>query len=923
MIGSSSPDLYEYLISIVESEPGESAILEGAVNALSVFYKIEEFEKILKKNDDVLSLYVFHALYSLNIVLEDILFEEEKEYSPADRLKESEVKKEEEIRLKVKVLLGKVSSKYESYSNRTKNAYINAMLSCNHRESVIYCMKALESKEPDLISMTLYSLYNNITRLRLPEKLLRSILAMNVENDRDNELVAEIFIRYFSEKGVSRSHTLFRDKQYGYIVATLESFFETYRREFMIPDVVENAFPENIQKIRRFILRYMNPEQKRRLLMFLESKEKQQVEKLVDELSRRIVYIDDEDAEAMSMMIDLLLDEDTVSREISASRIETVNFERRYLQSRIIRLCRIISALKIESAAASLVYIYNYLKKYPEPEIYESAVNSLCRLNYSYMLSELEIMLTAGSPEDQIKAVGLLPLFKEKRLLNIIIDFLNSNFSVSNDVVSGITALLSDQDIKFNINAANVFKKIIESNSDIHIKNYAIIGLGQCAFSDDIVYLNDLFYKIEDQILKEAVVRGLGSIISYQSDYNKQVLIRIVQAYLKDSGIKVRIFSCIILLELGNMDALKNIRDMLIIKNKSIQREILSILRGVKSPDFYFFLVSLLKEEYGISKDIISVLEKLPEEELKEIEIFIINLFRKFEIPVIESGLRDKNRDDGILPDLEKKIVTALFIRVDNYNSLTEKINSLNMIGVNLRLDAVFSPPVDKCGGIISHKDSSKLTAWFDNPVDAIRAACMIKESLDGYNRATVFEGTIEVRMSVLTDSYKIKKGEIFGYLEEEGNSGKGIPLTNRIIIDNRTEESTGESYYARSIPEVLYSGRLSKRIHFELISPVNFKQLALDKLKSREEAIEQKREMEAKIEAQVKALKSGNRSTTSIAIASELEDIGIKIKLQFEEIERFINRRSTDKELSRNVRLMLNNAYNLYRVEISKLTIK
>jgi hypothetical protein len=69
--------------------------------------------------------------------------------------------------------------------------------------------------------------------------------------------------------------------------------------------------------------------------------------------------------------------------------------------------------------------------------------------------------------------------------------------------------------------------------------------------------------------------------------------------------------------------------------------------------------------------------------------------------------------------------------------------------------------------------------------------------------------------------------------------------------------------------------------------------------------------------------LSTGNRSTTSIAIAGELENVGIKMKSMIDEIEAYMNRRSTDRELNRSVRQMLLNVYNLYRVEISKLQIK
>jgi hypothetical protein len=59
------------------------------------------------------------------------------------------------------------------------------------------------------------------------------------------------------------------------------------------------------------------------------------------------------------------------------------------------------------------------------------------------------------------------------------------------------------------------------------------------------------------------------------------------------------------------------------------------------------------------------------------------------------------------------------------------------------------------------------------------------------------------------------------------------------------------------------------------------------------------------------------------VAIAAELENISLKIKEQLDEIETFINKRSTDRELNKNIRQMLRNLYNTLRIEISKIQIK
>lgn len=914
---SGESHLPDYFFSIIDNEK-DSTMISGAVMALSYFRRLDIYENILKKNDDNLTAAVFDSIYKMNVEIMKEYSSDDKDFSPEDRYFEKSLTAVEELLLQIKVLLGRVAPRFDDYSEGTRVSLINAMLSCNHREGVIYVLKGLESRDIDVVHQTLFAVYNNITRLRDPDKLFRSLLAMNILSDRNNRLIVDIFYRYFTEKDETRSHILFRDKLYGYISGSVESFFETYRREFMIPDVVENSFPENFQKIRSFILKKLNPEIRRKITDTLNAHEFEHPRKIMDYISQWIKHIDESDKEALSLLTDLLLDRDPVSREKSASRIESVNFDKIYLQKRLIRLCMIISRLNIESAAQSLVYIYNYLKKYPEPEILESAINSLCRLNYSYMLSEVEIMITAGSPEDQVKALRILPLFTEKRLINIITEYLKNNITGENEIVKGIIDILCDQDIKSNINVISVLREIVEKNQDIEVKRRALKGFGNAALAEDIEYLNNIFRETDDAVIRETAVKGIASIIARRNDYNKQQVLRFTQEYLKDSSIRVRIFSCMILIRMGNQEALKTVRDMLTIKNKSIQREIFTVLSDIQSPDFSFFLISLLREEYGISRDITGLLAKLPSEELKEIETFIINLFRKFEVPSVTGQVKQTP-----VHSFEEKELTLLYIIINNYSLLHSGLNFYDRVILNQRIDDYIFIPVNECSGRISHKSSGSVTAWFNKTEDAVKAAEIISRRIGVYNDSSVYSRNIDVSVITALAMVPMYREEVADYVEEEYRVKPGIPLRNIPVLNSAASDQVNSIYYSTPLPEILYSSNSGKKIHFELVSPVNFLQAASEIIHEKEEAIEKKREMEIQIESQVKTLNLQGRSTTSIAIAGELENVGLKLKSQFEEIERYVNRRSTDRELNKNVRQMLNNAYNLYRVETSKLTIK
>jgi hypothetical protein len=166
--------------------------------------------------------------------------------------------------LNIRVLLSKYTSHFDYYSTETKNSYIKALLASNHREYIIYIMKALTSTNSALIDSTLFTLLNNIQILTNPDKLFRSLISMPSVTNRDDTIIEDIFISFFSNMPKTRNNNLIKDKIYNYIVVMLDSFFENYRKNHMIPEIVEKDHVQEFQIIRKFILEKFNPKIKKK-----------------------------------------------------------------------------------------------------------------------------------------------------------------------------------------------------------------------------------------------------------------------------------------------------------------------------------------------------------------------------------------------------------------------------------------------------------------------------------------------------------------------------------------------------------------------------------------------------------------------------------------------------------------------------------
>ncbi len=914
-----SEDVLNYLLSLVSGEEIDMEIKALGILSLSKFKATSTFENILKEGDDRLCYAVYRSIYDLNKKLTDEAIKNSTDESALFTYSEED---EDKILLDIRVLLGKLSSRFDLYSVETKVAFICAMISCNHREYLIYTMKALTSGDRKLVILTLYALFININRIRDPDKLFRNLIALTTEFPVENELIITIFTRFFTQERISRQYNILKDKLYSYIVVTLETYFETFRKEFMITDVAEKSLPESFQKIRVFILEKLNPEYKRKILTFLNHDDSSAIRNIVRELGDYVKHLDRDDENVLNHLIEIFFDTDNKSRENSATRIEDLNFEKRYLRNRIIRLCEIISRLYINDASSTLVNIYNYLKKYPDPEITDKAIYTLSVLNYSYMLGEIEVLLTTGNDSEKLKSLQLISLFTEQRSLNVLLEFIHNNITAESEIVELAINILIERDIEGNATANQVLKKIISITKNQNILRLGILGVGKCGLEADIEYLHELFYSITDNDTKDHIVRAIGSIATISHDFDKRTVMKHLSEYLKEPGIRIRVYSCLLLVKLGNKEALKSIRDMLIIKNKSIQREILTILGDLRSVEFSFFLVSLLKEEYGITDDIISVLEMLPEEDLKEVDSFIVNIFRKYEAPDL-GDIEPKTEQEIIeVSNLKKRKVTLLNINI-SYEEDIDEIDISELISLNLKIKTLMVQDILDNKGIISRMSSRGIVAIFVDTIPAIETSLLINENINTFTRSRIVNKSIKTKMQIITGEVDLLNDEIIHLPFFSMDASNSDILDNRIILDRNTLDIVEKAFAVNPVSEMLYTSYSSGYEHFEVINPINFHEIANSLIEEKIKEEEEKKEQDSQIEQELKKLRLKTTATSSISIAGDLEDIGLKLGKQLKEIEMYVQKRSTDRELIQNVKKMLNNTHNLYKVEISRLRIE
>ena len=390
-IGHDDPTSNTYVSDIIKNTEMFEKLRSSAIESFTYTENISMMENLLRENNDRISYAVYRAL--AGIADREMM---KYESNATDDLFTVMPGQDDRLLLDIRVLLGKMSPHFDSYSRETKSSYIMAMIMSGHREFIVYTLKALTSNDPALIDLTLYVILAYAEKLRLPDKLFRSLVSLPSVTSRDSDIVVEIFVKYFSTMKETKSNLLFKDKIYNYVIVTLDSYFESYRKNFMIPEIMEKEHTAEIQGIRRFIINKLSPDLKRKIISHLKNEDTTFIKKILGEMSESISFIPEKEITNFTHFVEMLYDKDGKSRENACARIENIDYEKRYLRNRIVRLCKIIGRLKMNEASSNLVKMFNYVKKYYDEDIYGEVTYTLSLLNYPYMLSELEVLLNSG-----------------------------------------------------------------------------------------------------------------------------------------------------------------------------------------------------------------------------------------------------------------------------------------------------------------------------------------------------------------------------------------------------------------------------------------------------------------------------------------------------------------------------------------------
>ncbi|MGQ9843214.1 MAG: HEAT repeat domain-containing protein [Spirochaetota bacterium] len=888
------------LKTIINETGTNDEIRYYAIRTLSIYNDIHVFDSLINQNEYTL-LGIFDAISFMS------------NYCIAKRAQKngaSDTLDEENLIIELRVFLSKMLPQFDKFSSRVKILCVNALIASKHRETNVYILKILNGHNENEKEELLLLLQHAIMFLRDPEPLIRYLISFGTISPHHNTIIVDTIINYFQSLQNDRTSTLLKDKLFNYFTVTLDSFFEIYRKNYMIADVEEKNYPEIFRVVRNFILFNLNPKILNRITHYLKNEKNDEIHTIITLLTTYLPCIDSSTRETFLSLVEMLYDSDPKSRVITASRLETIDFEKRFVQERIVRLCKIIATLDIQSAATLLIKIYNYLKKYHDEQLFDACIQTLSCMRYPYMLGELELMLLSGDRDDQLFSLKYLEHYTDQQAASILFELLKNTANLDREVtVRALHLLLQTETIQHK-NSTQILINILLTSDDIAIKQSAILNIGHCGDEKEIEWLITFFSETNEITLKEAILQAIGSIIPRVRDFNKRALVQFLLDCMKESGIRIRIYACAILLQLNNKDVERYIKEMLIIKNRDIQIEILYIFHNYNLPEFSYFLLSLLKEEYAIGYQTIALLQNVPAEISDDIVNFIGNMYRKNGIDVSQPALPLTIKPGKIDTVNDFFMVTITIYGNSNLVLLEEFVTSFNTI------QSLILNHCKRNNLVIHSLAPDSITMYSNNPLNVADALIALTQSIKQHNLSS------NKPFKAIIQSYHasvIQFGQDIVIVSDKKYTHN--ILYNYAIVDENINSCIHNEFTCNPLPHIL-----SNPSHIQLYYLSNKKNSLIEAQKALDQIIcneKTKKEKEQELHEEIKKRRLTIQSQGSADYLATLERVNGILRSEINEINKFIQKRSTDRELNTQVAKMLENLQKNIFLEISNFIMK
>lgn len=244
----------------------------------------------------------------------------------------------------------------------------------------------------------------------------------------------------------------------------------------------------------------------------------------------------------------------------------------------------------------------------------------------------------------------------------------------------------------------------------------------------------------------------------------------------------------------------------------------------------------------------------------------------------------------------------------------------VNLIINNKILNKAILSEIEKHRGYVSKVTDGNIVSVFTDPVDAASAALRIHEATLRFNAMRLLEKRIKLSIKTITAMVKIMGDEIVFLPEYIKGLMSRLPVVNRVIVDSASLKLIEHNFHIEPFPEIIFTGPESSDGYFELISPINSFPLLEGILNDTGRRERERIDAQKKLEEDSRKRRQDSGKNNAVEYIKVMDDVGKIIKHELDEMIKYVQKRSTDRELISNVEKRVSNINKIYLTETTRI---
>ncbi len=278
-----------------------------------------------------------------------------------------------------------------------------------------------------------------------------------------------------------------------------------------------------------------------------------------------------------------------------------------------------------------------------------------------------------------------------------------------------------------------------------------------------------------------------------------------------------------------------------------------------------------------------------------------MNIFKKYEgghSDSTERGEVAQRRHTGSLSRDSLPAKTYINVEMPGYRNLAGRLNLVDIMIGNRLTESLVTSAITSLKGFVSQMIEGRVVAVFDDADSAAQAGLRIRENINKFNELRMPRHRLHLNIHIITAGLTILNGEVIDLPEHTLERARRLFATNRLIADGPTVERMGKTFHCTPFAEVTSDGGAYPVRFFELLSPVNFSDLAESMITELIRRDQERLMAQMQIEVELRKRKHEQKTGSAVEYAQAMDDVGRVLREDLAEIVKYIQKRSTDREL-------------------------